>query len=89
LKVFDVVTTSSSAGNASPEYCTLVMTDGPRDRVRREKPLALPVVFPTFDEIARRAHELFVLEGRRLNRIRECWERAETELLNRAARRTV
>ena len=45
--------------------------------------------FPTVDEIAARAHELFVSSGRRLNDIPEHWRAAEQELLERAATRVV
>ena len=45
--------------------------------------------FPTVDEIAARAHELFVRSGRRLNDIPEHWRAAEQELLERAATRVV
>jgi hypothetical protein len=43
--------------------------------------------FPTTDEIAERAHELFISGGRRLTRIPEYWRTAEAELLQRAADR--
>lgn len=46
-------------------------------------------VFPTFDEIAERAYELFVAEGRRVDRVFDCWRQAENELLDRAARRVL
>ncbi len=57
--------------------------DCPDDRTRIP-PLD---VFPTFDEIAARAYELFVAEGKRIDRVFDCWSQAETELLDRAARR--
>ena len=41
-------------------------------------------LLPTCDEIAARAHQLFVADGRRLSRLAEYWHRAETELLERA-----
>jgi hypothetical protein len=45
-------------------------------------------VFPTFDEIARRAHELFAAAMPRDGvSIFECWRRAEDELLELAAAR--
>jgi hypothetical protein len=43
-------------------------------------------VFPTEEEIARHAFHLFVTSGRTLSR-RDCWRRAEAQLLDRAARR--
>ena len=45
--------------------------------------------YPTVDEIASRAHELFVSHGRRLNDIPEHWRAAEQELLERAARSAI
>ena len=67
------------------------MSDGLRgDPTRRRQPKpASADAFPTFDEIARRAHELFVAEGRPIDRVFECWSRAESELLDRAARRVI
>ncbi len=46
-------------------------------------------MYPTFDEVAWRAYEMFVAEGRRTNEIFACWNRAEDELLDRAARRAL
>jgi hypothetical protein len=46
-------------------------------------------MFPTPDEIASRAHALFVLDGRHLTKISEYWRRAEQELLDRGARRAL
>ena len=40
--------------------------------------------FPTADEIAARAHELFASGGRRVSLIPEYWRTAERELLARA-----
>ena len=66
------------------------MTDGPfHGRRRRPQPPAPAEPFPTFDEIAARAYQLFVAQGKRVDRVFECWQRAETELLERAARRVV
>jgi hypothetical protein len=48
-----------------------------------------PAVFPTADQIAARAHTLFVSGGRRLTDLPEHWQRAEEELLDEAARRTL
>jgi hypothetical protein len=45
-------------------------------------------MFPTPDEIASRAHALFVLDDRHLTKISEYWRRAEQELLDRGARRS-
>jgi hypothetical protein len=56
----------------------------------RFSPVTLPAdMFPTPDEIASRAHALFVLDGRHLTRISEYWRRAEQELLDRGARRVL
>jgi hypothetical protein len=43
--------------------------------------------FPSFDEIAARAHQLFLRDGQRDDTIADCWRRAEHELLTRAALR--
>lgn len=48
-----------------------------------------PATFPDADEIAARAHELFVSGGRRLTDIPEHWRAAEQELLERAARKAL
>ena len=64
------------------------MTDGPffgppRHRFRDRE---LHDVFPAPLEIAERAYELFLSDGRRWSES-EYWRRAEDELLERAARR--
>lgn len=45
--------------------------------------------YPTADEIAERAHELFTSGGRRVSKIHEYWRAAERELLQRAADRFI
>lgn len=68
------------------------MTDGPYHgppQRRRHRTVAPADIFPTFDEIAHRAYELFLTDGRRVARVFECWDRAEQELLDRAARRVI
>jgi len=45
--------------------------------------------FPTADEIAARAHELFMSGGRRVALIPTYWREAERELLQRAADRAL
>jgi hypothetical protein len=45
--------------------------------------------YPTADEIAERAHALFISGGRRIACIPEYWRTAEAELLDRAARRVL
>jgi len=65
-----------------------IMTDGlyyEPNRRRRARESA--VVFPTPAEVAERAYELFVSQGRRCEDADEYWARAEQELLDRAARR--
>jgi len=42
---------------------------------------------PSADEIADRAYELFVADGRRIANAADYWRRAQDELLDRAARR--
>jgi hypothetical protein len=44
---------------------------------------------PTPDEIAARAHALFVEDGRRLTKLSEYWLQAEQELRDLGARRTL
>jgi hypothetical protein len=63
----------------------------PNRRASRERrnPSAVIDPFPSIDEIAERAHVLWVADGRRPDQIVVCWRRAEDELLDRAARRTV
>jgi hypothetical protein len=65
------------------------MTDGSRRDAPQRRRTHQGDAFPTFDEIARRAHELFVAEGRPVDRVFDCWARAESELLERAARRVI
>jgi hypothetical protein len=66
------------------------MIEGPQHgEPRRRRVARTDNVFPTFDEIAARAYELFVAEGKRVERVFDCWQRAETELLERAARRAI
>jgi hypothetical protein len=43
--------------------------------------------YPTADEIAERAHQLFISGGRRIARIPDYWRMAEAELLIQAAQR--
>jgi hypothetical protein len=74
------------------------MTEGPffgssGRRRRRPEPFNM---FPTADEIAERAYQLFAAEKSRVDdtadywrRLEDCWRRAENELLDRAARRVV
>ena len=68
----------------------LAMSDGvSRGGHKRSSKSPQPAgVFPTFDEIARLAHDLYAA-GRQGGTVSifECWRRAEDELLNRAAAR--
>jgi len=48
-----------------------------------------PSPFPSADDIARRAHELFASEGRRITMIPEYWRTAERQLLQSAANRVL
>jgi len=59
-----------------------------RDRRHQSNPPCADP-FPTVDEIADRAHILWIADGRRPDRIVACWRRAEDELLDRAARRVI
>jgi hypothetical protein len=67
------------------------MADSPfrRHPVRRISGRRSVNSYPTTNEIAERAHQIFLSEGRRLDRLSECWRRAENELLDIAARRTI
>ena len=67
------------------------MSDGQfqGDYKRRRRTRSAVNVFPTLDEIADRAYQLFVAEGKRADRVTEYWRRAEDELLARAARRII
>jgi len=60
-----------------------------RDRRHPSNPSPSADPFPSVDEIADRAHILWIADGRRPDRIVECWRKAEEELLDRAARRTI
>jgi hypothetical protein len=65
------------------------MLEPPLDnpRLRSDPPAQPPAsVFPTTEEIAIRAFEMFVENNRQVSR-RDCWRRAEALLLDRAARR--
>jgi|RhiMetdeSRZDD1v2_1073273.scaffolds.fasta_scaffold63341_3 hypothetical protein len=68
-----------------------VKPDHPDRRAPHLRHSRSPVVdpFPSTDEIADRAHILWVADGRHPDRIVACWRRAEDELLERAARRTI
>jgi hypothetical protein len=57
------------------------------EQKRRSRELSRRIdVFPSFEEIARRANKLFLSGGRNIDTMPEYWRRAEEELLNRAAR---
>jgi hypothetical protein len=63
-----------------------------RENYRRNQSRAGEFVsepFPTEDDIAKRAHELFVQFGRPGGSIFRCWVQAEQELLNDTARPAV
>jgi hypothetical protein len=70
---------------------TAPMADGPfRGHPVRRIPARRRVnSYPTTNDIAERAHQIFLSEGRRLDKLSECWRRAENELLDIAARRTI
>jgi hypothetical protein len=52
-------------------------------------PRPMPDVFPTEDEVALRAYELFLLERNPRKVLANYWRIAEDELLERAARRAL
>jgi len=45
--------------------------------------------YPSVDQIAERAHELFITGGRRIARIPDYWRAAEAELLAQAAQKVI
>lgn len=47
------------------------------------------VNYPSADQIAERAHDLFISGGRRIARIPDYWRTAEDELLAQAAERVI
>src|SRR5262249_37764074 len=65
------------------------MTDGPffGQGNRRTRGVFRNSSCPPPEDIAARAHQLFVADGEQLERLSDCWQRAEDELLDRAARR--
>jgi hypothetical protein len=66
------------------------MSHSRSDGQPRRSPVTLPAdTFPTPDEIASRAHALFIAGGRRLTKIAEYWRQAEQELLELGFRRAV
>jgi hypothetical protein len=56
---------------------------------KRQRSRFVRNVFPTSDEIAERAYELLVADGKRAVRAFEYWRRAEDELLDAAATRAL
>jgi hypothetical protein len=76
---------------ASRHACGTDVTDGPYfGRPRRPtRAVQRAGVFPSAEDIARRADQLFVAGGRRVDSRPECWRRAEDELLDHAARRAL
>jgi hypothetical protein len=56
----------------------------PSRKIKRSIMSSSVAALPTSDEIASRAHELFIADGRRLSTLATHWERAEQELLDRA-----
>jgi hypothetical protein len=65
------------------------MTDGPSPGrfKRRSSQRKRRDVFPTFEEIAELTYELFLANGRHVERVFDYWQQAEDELLKRAASR--
>jgi len=62
---------------------------GPTSREKRNRTPEIAALFPTHDEVAARAHDLFVHGGRQIVRIPDYWRAAEDELLEKAARRVI
>jgi DUF2934 family protein len=67
------------------------MADGSRPRrvKRQPSPRNRRDVFPTFEEIAELAYQLFLANGRHVERVFDYWQEAENELLDRAAGRVL
>jgi len=65
------------------------MMDGPsRGRFnRRSSPRQRRDVYPSFEEIAELTYELFLANGRHVERVFDYWQQAEDELLKRSASR--
>jgi hypothetical protein len=60
---------------------------GPRSTTPHSRRAAAPSPYPSTDDIAARAHALFVRGGRILTLLPEYWRIAEAELLDAAAQR--
>jgi len=68
----------------------VIRVTDPAGRGRRKPTRSSPEpadIFPTFDEIARRAHEIYIAERRDGVSRLDCWLRAEDELLDQEASR--
>ena len=55
----------------------------------KPSPRAIQQIFPTEDQIAIRAYELYLLDRDPNRAIADYWRPAETELLDRAARKAL
>jgi hypothetical protein len=84
----EVVATRNGHSGRSHWYRYQYMTQSPSIR-RSGRPgvTARAEKFPTPNEIASRAHDMFVAGGRRVTKIFEYWRQAEQELLALAAQR--
>jgi len=67
------------------------MTDGPffGSSPRPSRRTKRPEIFPTEMEIVERAYQLFIADDMRSERVSDYWQRAEEELLDRAARKVI
>ena len=76
---------------ASRHACGTDVTAGPYFGSPRRPTRAVQRagIFPSVEEIAMRADELFVAGGRRIGSKLDCGRRAEDELLEQAARRAL
>ena len=86
----EVIVTRNGHSTRSHWYRHHCMTRSPS--VRRSGPPGVTPradQLPTPNEIASRAHDMFVAGGRRVTKIFEYWRQAEQELLALAARRAL
>src|SRR5579862_3446090 len=74
-------------GRADTDCVKLIKSDGAGERSGIHPTVQTAAACPTSNQIAARAHDLFVAGGRHVTRIGEYWLRAEQELLDQAARR--
>lgn len=80
IKLLDRVQAETPGSHLGATLRRMSRHSSQRDILR---PVVHRHLLPTCDEIASRAYELFLADGRRLSRLAEHWQRAECELLER------